>query len=224
MSPVTNPYTAPEQIPTREDAYAPLGPRAGFVADSDPAPYTDAGDAWAPRLDSELFGAGTDAHRLRTQPTRDFRPNPHASPETGFYPQRDADTRTRHSVETVDADGWTERQGGSGKRAAPHPESNRPADTRPTMSMAPRSYSFLRPFDKHAARSLTGQHFSMADHRREYDILGMEPPRTARNTYRIDPAPWDANMMDVPASTVPANHSVRAVEVPPARNPAHRLV
>src|SRR3546814_10876093 len=74
--------------------------------------------------------------------------------------------------------------------------------------MSPRSYTFTRPFDSlnrnyanvsiGSARQLNGQHFSMADHRREYPILGIKPNHLRRNTYRLDPSPWDADLIDVP--------------------------
>jgi hypothetical protein len=36
----------------------------------------------------------------------------------------------------------------------------------------------------------------MADHRREYPILGMAPVNSRRNTYRVEPTPWDINIVD----------------------------
>lgn len=94
------------------------------------------------------------------------------------------------------------------------------------MKMAPTRYSFTRPFDQlnriygdaqvGTARQMNGQHFSMADNRRTYDILGMEPARRSRrNTFRLMPAPWDADIVDLPpADSGPINGRVRSVEVP----------
>jgi hypothetical protein len=132
----------------------------------------------------------------------------------------------RHSVETVDADGWTEAKNGSGKPVAVHPESIRPAESRPTMQMAPSSYHFTRPFDQHAARTFNGLHFSMADHRRTYDILGMEPVRSRRNTYRIEPPNWDTNITDAPPPMAPpSGRPVQAVEIPqPFEARSYRLM
>jgi hypothetical protein len=45
----------------------------------------------------------------------------------------------------------------------------------------------------------------MADHRRNYPILGMneqrKPGAGTRNTYRLAPVPWDSNIVDVPPDT-----------------------
>jgi hypothetical protein len=76
--------------------------------------------------------------------------------------------------------------------------------------MNPRTYFFWRPFEtnqpKMGARRLNGIHFSMADHRRDYEILGMEPAKTRRNTYRLEPTPWDTNLVDYPPEdNTPAN-------------------
>ena len=135
------------------------------------------------------------AQRLQQTPLRDYRPRANRPPEE-FWGPKDADDKKRHSVESVDADGWEERKGY--KRFAPNPRSTPPPEPRMTSLMAPRSYSFTRPFDQHSARKLNGQHFSMADHRRNYEILGMSPVRTMRNTYRIEPTPWDTDVVDLP--------------------------
>ena len=100
-----------------------------------------------------------------------------------------------------------------------------------TEKLSPRRYSFTRPFDQgtkgNGARQLNGQHFSMADHRRDYPILGMRPWNQHRNTYRVDPAPWDAEMYDVPPeSTMGAvtNGRIQAVDVPgDSGNRSYRL-
>lgn len=49
----------------------------------------------------------------------------------------------------------------------------------------------------------TGAHFSMADHRRNYPVLGMEPIRERRNTYRVDPPPRDVTIQDRPSPVGP---------------------
>jgi hypothetical protein len=157
------------------------------------SPYNDE-FGWGPKLRTSAQEIPS-AQRLQQIPRRDMRPNPVRPPEE-WYDTRDADTAKRHSVETVDADGWTELKGQ--KRWAPNPRSIPVPESRPTQQMAPRSYSFTRPFDQHAAREFNGTHFSMADHRRNYEILGMSPVRTMRNTYRIEPIPWDGNIVDLP--------------------------
>lgn len=210
---------------SRAEAYAALGPRGAFAAPdiADDAPYVDSpSGAWSPTPRTSVSGY-PDAHRLGVTPVRDFKPSPTDPPEI-FYNARDRDTAARHSVETVDADGWTEHKGGSGKPYARNAEANRPPETRPTMAMAPRSYFFTRPMGPKFSRDFNGEHFSMADHRREYEILGMAPVRSSRNTFRLEPKPWDTNIVDMPTESTIPNGKVIAVEVPPATgNRSYRL-
>jgi len=94
------------------------------------------------------------------------------------------------------------------RRWADNPRRDPVPLTRPTGLASPSMYRFYRPFDQlnrpyddvvvGTARDLNGQHFSMADHRRTYDILGMAPQKTPRNTYRLEPTPWDDHMVDTP--------------------------
>jgi hypothetical protein len=149
-------------------------------------------------------------------------------PPQDWYRVRDADEKARHSNEYQDADGWKEQKGilPGDKRWEYNPRLHPPAEDRPTMGMAPRTYTFTRPFDQlnrdypdaqiGTARQNNGQHFSMADFRRDYPILGMAPHTSARNTYRITPAPWDANIVDMPPNVdnEPVNARVRSVDVP----------
>jgi hypothetical protein len=166
------------------------------------------------------------AQRLATIPREDFRPVPNR-PAEEFWRPIDADDKLRHSVETQDANGWTENKGQL--KRAPDPRWNPPAEPRPTTQMAPRSYSFTRPFDQFnrewpdalvgSARTLNGTHFSMADHRRNYAILGMRPPTSRRNTYRLEPTPWDEQVTDLPPDYQQVPTQIRSVEVPlPSRS------
>jgi len=180
------------------------------------APYNDE-FGWGPKTRIGVDGT-PDAMRELTFPVREFRPDGSGSP-VPFYQSRDADEKQRESVTDQDANGWDEKK--SRYAPGPDPRWNPPAETRWTERLSPRSYSFTRPFDQGAkgngARTLNGVHFSMADHRRNYPILGMAPVRNARNTYRIDPAPWDADMYDVPpeSSYGPVvNGRIEAVDVP----------
>jgi len=192
------------------------------------APYIDA-LGWAPRLDLSPTSV-PDTSRLGTEPRRDYRPDPVRPPQE-FFGQLDADKDSRHRVESVDADGWEETKDGFGfpqpragaARFAANPRAVPPPETRPTERMAPRSYNFWRPFMTNQAkmgdRNLNGVHFSMASHRRTYDILGMAPPRRpgggSRNTYRIDPVPWDTDIVDKtpPNSETPQYRTLPTVEV-----------
>lgn len=129
-----------------------------------------------------------------------------------FYESRDSDDAARHVVEYQDADGFTVQKNWKPVNRN-NPRETPPPEQRLTSVMGPRSYTFLRPYDQFnrseagiqigTARRLNGQHLSMADHRREYPILGIKPNHGRRNTYRLDPAPWDADVVDVPPSVEP---------------------
>jgi hypothetical protein len=157
------------------------------------------------------------AQRLGTIPRFDFSQNPVRPPEE-YFDKRDADKKQRHSVEHQDADGWTESKGilPTDMRWEYNPRLKPPPEPRKTSVMAPTTYSFTRPFMDGFARTFNGTHFSMADHRRNYEILGMAPTRTPRNTYRIEPTPWDVDIVDLPPSYEPdaVQARLRGVEVP----------
>lgn len=179
------------------------------------APYNDE-FGWGPKTRISVENT-PDAMREFAAPVRDFRVNPEH--QYDFYRQRDADEKQRESVTEQDGNGWDEKK--DRYKIGPDPRWNPPAETRVTEKLSPRRYSFTRPFDQltkgNGARQLNGQHFSMADHRRDYPILGIRPWSQHRNTYRVDPAPWDAEMYDVPPeSTMGAvsNGRIQAVDVP----------
>lgn len=193
-----------------EPDYAEMDPRYAVPPLERDAPYNDE-FGWAPAL--RLSPASIpDTTRLGTEPLRDYRPTPVRPPEE-FWRRNDRNKARRHSIEQIDANGWDETKTGTGHaspergafRWAPNPTSTPPPENRVTQRMAPRGYTFWRPFGtntpKISTRLFNGMHFSMADHRREYDIYGMAPARTARNTYRLEPAPWDTDLVDMPPDT-----------------------
>jgi len=168
-----------------------------------------------------------DAMRELDFPVRDMRPPGNTSPQP-YYRTLDADEKQRESVTDTDGNGWEEQKGSY--KIGPNPREIPPPETRLTERMSPASYSFTRPFDQlskgNGARSLTGIHFSMADHRRDYEILGMRPWSAHRNTFRVDPAPWDADMYDVPPVDTQGtyvNGRVQAVDIPSSGNNSYRL-
>lgn len=183
--------------------------------------------AWAPS-DLRVSAEGIpDAHRLRTMPLYDYRPNPSRAPEE-FWNRPggpEFEQQQRHTAaETVDGDGWEMTRGDmTRKRAAPDVRRTPPPEPRPTNRMAPVTYSFTRPFDQHSARRLNGQHFSMADHRRTYEIYGMAPIGSRRNTYRADPQPWDTDIVDSAPDYNPTYARIQQVEVPDAAGRSWRL-
>jgi hypothetical protein len=175
------PYTADgyggREVPT-DPAYAVSTRPSGY------APY----EGWAPTLAETL-----DETRTGAAIRHDRRAN--LRDPWGWWKRQDADTAKRHSVESVDADGWTENKG-SPRTAAPDPRSLHWPETRRTQSMAPRTYLFERPFDQEIARNFSGAHMSLAVNRRNYEILTMEPVAPRRNTYRVEPTPWDTDIVD----------------------------
>lgn len=184
------------------------------------APYTDT-FGWGPK--TRLGVESTpDAMRELQFPVRGDGPYDGSNPHSYWSP-RDADQKQRETVTETDANGWrTESHWKPVNRN--NPRETPPPETRWTERLGPSNYSFTRPFDQlgkgTGARQFNGMHLSMADHRRNYEILGMKPWRQSRNTYRVDPAPWDADLYDVPPENTIGTYSnarypaVQSVEVP----------
>lgn len=177
-------------------------------------------NAWAPKPNGTV-GDTPDPMRTGRMPTRDYRPNPH-DPPADFWLGVQGPGREkiqRHGVEFQDADGMA-FNAPQRRTVAPNPRSLEYPEPRQTNRMSAHTYVFTRPFDQHSARQLNGSHFSMADHRRAYPVLGMEPVRRRRNTFRAEPAPWDSNIVDMPNDvSAPATAGpIVAFEVPTTRN------
>jgi hypothetical protein len=177
---------------------------------------------WAPKI-QETIGGTPDPMRTGHLRTRDYAVHP-ADPPADFYlgahgPGRDR--MLRHGVEYQDAVGWTV-PAPRAKPQAPNPRSVVQPETRPLQRQSPNTYTFTRPFDQGIARQLNGVHFSMADHRREYPIMGMQPVKRRRNTFRVEPAPWDSDIVDMPTGASGSPYAgagpIQAVDVPSSRN------
>lgn len=199
-------FTPPEYaVPQSAYAVPPL---------SEGSPYNDE-FGWSAELRTSPTGVPS-AQRLDTIPR--YGEEPPDQNVVPYWQKRDADARSRHSVEKVNPTGWHERRGvfPTDLRWVDNPRRKPPVEQRMTSDMAPTTYSFMRPFDQHSARTFNGMHFSMADHRRDYEILGMEPVRSRRNTYRIEPQPWDIDIVDLPPEREPATPQarMRSTEVP----------
>lgn len=184
-------------------------------------PPLSAGDAyidefgWAPSLSSRTSAQETpSAQRLGTIPLyqRNGRPNGTLMHD-GLSDRLDADQvqRSRAGDENTVSTGWVTAPGlqQGDRRWAENPRSVPPAEPRITSRLAQNTWSFTRWFDQlnrthdgdvptGSARRFNGLHFSMADHRRNYDIYGMRPVTSRRNTYRIEPTPWDIDIVDMP--------------------------
>lgn len=176
--------------------------------------------AWSPSL--RLSPDGTpDASRNQAIPLRDYRPDARQAPALWWDgvrgPGHDENVRHR-TAETIDADGRRMWRGDMGrKRSAPDLRRTPPPEPRVTNAASPSSYMFTRPFDQTMRRQFNGQHFSMADHRRNYDIYGMAPVTSRRNTYRVDPPPWDEAIIDT------QSYAIVPVDVPDSAGRAWRL-
>lgn len=183
---------------------------------SSDAPYNDE-YGWAPKTRISVLGT-PDAMREMEFPVREYGPGDNEAPQP-FYRRLDNETKARESETHTDAIGWNEQK--DSYKIGRNPREIPPPETRWTERLSPASYSFTRPFDQgtkgNGARTFNGVHFSMADHRRTYDVMGMKPTAQRRNTFRIDPAPWDADMYDVPPTADTGVYSagrVQAVELP----------
>lgn len=162
-------------------------------------------------------------------PIRDMYPDPVYPADFYVGPHGvGTDSLQRHSVEQWDSIGWTTPPGGeagSANQWAPNPRfaeypeggnypgftEDTPGTVRPTARESQNTFYFTRPWDQQWARRLNGMHFSMADHRRNYPIMGVKPAPSWRNTSRVDPPPWDANIVDTPDG--PANVLAPAIPV-----------
>jgi len=182
--------------------------------------------AWAALLRS-FPGGVPDPGRNKTIPLREYGPEGGQAPSEWYLgtngPGR-VEQAQHTALETVDADGWQAFQPPKGtKRAAADVRRTPPDPDRVTGAMSPNNYSFSRQFDQRFEHRLTGQHFSMADHRRNYPILGMTPAPFRRNTYRVDPAPWDTNIVDYEPVEAPAPGRVVSHEITDAVHTSYRL-
>lgn len=227
-----NPYATDEAtIETAVPQYSM--PRGTYAA-----PSLESGDAyidefgWGPELHTSTVETPS-AQRLGTIPRIDDYPDPTKPPEV-WYNRLDADDKVRHAVETQQATPWSELKGVApgDRRWADNPRLNTSAEPRITQQLSPGTYSFTRPFDQFnrtydggpasgSARTFNGLHFSMADHKRNYDVTqapGSMPVRNGRNTYRLEPTPWDTDVIDMPSdqsgySAAPAAR-IQSVEIP----------
>lgn len=177
---------------------------------------------WAPTL-REGTDNTPDPQRTEEMPRTDRRAN--LRNPLAWWRKLDADTAARESVVQQQSIGFTELKGGSGHGRAPDPRWTPPPESRPTQQMSPHTYLFQRPFDQTIARRLSGQHVSMAVNRRNYDILTMTPVTNRRNTYRVEPSPWDTDIVDETPSATEGRPSARlqSPNIMPAPSSAYRL-
>jgi hypothetical protein len=213
-------------MPTIQDV--PTFELPGSAAYAVPAPNSDEENgfldspsgAWAAGLHS-VPGGTPDPMRLGTMPERDFRPNPTRAPEE-FWSDREQNKDDRdkeYNASPYIATGWRENPGslpmgeGGQARFAPNPRTIVSPEPRPTNRLSPASWSFTRDMWGGPMRN-NGEHFSMADFRRDYPIRGTAPVRTWRNTYRVQPVPYDVDMVDVDPTTQTQSVTPAVIESP----------
>lgn len=117
---------------------------------------------------------------------------------------RDAEKASRLSVEETETS-WNVQQ--HKVPAGQNPMWNQEREPiRPSARRSPLGYLFQRPWHiprnvKDALGEDATAHFSMADHRRAYQVYGMAPRGgVGVNTYRLEPRPWDQNLVARPPS------------------------
>lgn len=204
-NPYAHPLTADGSAPNPTNQYIWAGPGRYSVPDipesTDPT-YVDG--AYATELNVAGSPTGTpDDIRIGT---RKRPPNSPQDPEV--YHRRYNEFYQRLAVERTDVN-WHVQQ-----YKVPAPQvpiwTQERLPTRPTADLAPMPYMFRRP--EHRPRNIKDaidgtavEHFSMADHRRTWEIMGQKPQGgIGINTYRAPVRPWDENNFIPP---IPENHA-----------------
>lgn len=167
-------------------------------------PTTFPGDPWSVNLAGSNAPSDTtsnhfpDPVQAQKIPARTEYPQPQLPPQDFYLGVNGVgrDVIQRHAVESQRGNQY-DVAAPNPFRPAPNPRwAQYPEHNNLTARNSPNYYSFTRPYDQNYERRLNGSHFSMADHRRNYPVFGMAPARTWRNTSRVEPAPWDSNIVD----------------------------
>ena len=133
-------------------------------------------------------------------------PPPNKSTDPKWNAVQSSDYLRRHAVEVHREGRWETQQRKIPAPRMPLWEQERPP-TRPTATQTPVGGLMTRPWHIPRNRAeIEGDgavlHFSMADHKRNYPIMQMEPQgRLGMNTYRADPRPWDESLYYPPRAT-----------------------
>lgn len=152
------------------------------------------------------------------------KPPPNDPNDKSYTALRDAEKAHRLTAEDTTTS-WNVQQHKVAGGQNPLWEQER-APIRPSATRSPLGYLHQRPWHiprniKDAIGEDATAHFSLADHRRAFQIYGMAPRGgVGVNTYRMDPKPWDTNLVQrtTPVETgEPLKNLVGG-------NRAHRLV
>lgn len=194
--PVTKAGSAPD--PSNEFIWA--GPGRYSVPDVPESTDPDWTTGYSPTLKA---GGSPDGSALPDDIRTGHREPPPNNPnDHAWNAVRQSEFHQRHSVETT-SEMWQVQQHTVPRPRVPLWEQDR-LPVRPTATNSPTGYAFTRPW--HIPRNIhdaIGEdavaHFSMADHRRNFEIMGMVPRgRTGVNTYRATPRPWDEQLFIPP--------------------------
>lgn len=200
-----NPYARP--LPS-DDGSAPDpsgnfvwgGPGRYAVADIPETTDPEYTDGFSPEL---VSGGSPDGSALPDDIRIGRRkPPPNDPNDRGYNAVRTSDFHQRHSVEETTV-GWkvTQRKVPAGQNPM---WSQERMPVRSTADDSPLGYEFKRPWHiprniKDAIGEEATAHFSLADHRRNFEIMGMKPQGgVGANTYRADPRPWDEDLFIPP--------------------------
>lgn len=169
-----------------------MGPSHVAPPDNPPIPYTRAAHTYADipeptKLEQEQMAKG-----------KQFAPPPDVPPESWNRWNPLQETELWPQEQLRGEEGWPYEI--TRKTRAPDPRWNPPEADRVTQQRSPSTYRFTRPYDVSSAKYLNGNHFSQADliTNTGYQYTGTPLSATGvrRNTYRTEPAPWDADIVD----------------------------
>lgn len=205
-----NPLTAVVDL----DPMITIGPREIQTGNAPSGGYsTDPGNGFASNLNSYEF---PDSRRMLR-----YRPYDFETDQVAVDTNRDLELRKRRAETTAeDLDSMDSEKRFSAVHAVEHSpyEQKWGEGDRMTSGINPNRFRFWRDWGTSngvsrdaGSRYLNGEHYSMATHNtlNPYgdQLDGMQPVTRARNTFRLDPQPWDAGYNDAPTNT--ANYATR---------------
>lgn len=191
-----------------------IGPREIQTGNAPSGGYsTDPGNGFASHLNGFEF---PDNRRSLA-----YRPYDFENDQVAVYTDRDIELRSRRAETTVeDLDSLDAEKRFSGVHDVEHSPYEKVwgEGDRMTSGTNPNRWRFWREWGTSngvsrdaGSRYLNGEHYSMAQHHTlnpyEDQLDGMHPVSRSRNTYRLDPQPWDAGLNDAPTNT--ANYATR---------------
>lgn len=145
-------------------------------------------------------GGSADGTAVPSDIRTDRREPPENDPNVrSYWATRYSDQNRRYNRQEMTYTGWDVQQYKVPPGQNPLWTQERPP-TRPTANDSPMPSMFTRYWHiprnvKDAVGEEAVAHFSMADHRRVYQIMGQKPQGgLGVNTYRANPRPWDENL------------------------------